>query len=211
MARVLIVAKTRMGDNNICIGGLNIDTNESIRLLDVAGWNQPANAPYNVGQIWELEIYHSAKINPPHVEDVIVTREIYIGQIPNLRDMLLRRVAIWHGTPANLFGGLLIFENSRGYIDKSKAIPSCSTGYWQPETSLILIWNSGKCYYQIRYFVVADNSRYHVTLNIPYVGFAEPIQEIPEETLIRVSLARGGQKLENYKDRCYLQISGWYL
>lgn len=211
MARVLIVAKTRMGANNACVGGLNLDTNESLRLLGPDGWNQPANTPYNVGQIWTLEFYRSAKISPPHIEDVIVTREIFLGQALNLRNILLQRVPIWHGSPVNLFGGLLNFENFHGYVDKSKAIPDCSTGYWQPETSLTLIQKPGKWYYQMKYLHTTITGPYRVTLDIPYVGFAEPIQEIPEKTLIRVSLARGGQKLEEYKDRCYLQISGWYF
>lgn len=211
MARVLIVAKTRMGGGYVCIGGWNIDTNESIRLLGPDGWNQPANTPYDVGQIWELDFYRRVEIIPPHVEDVIVTREKYLSRSSNLREMLLQRVPVWHGSPTNLFDGLLNFESGRAYIDKTKSIPNCSTGYWQPEASLMLARHYDKWDYQTKYLVTVGNNYYQVTLHIAYVGFAEPIQEIPANTLIRVSLARGSRKLENIKDRCYLQISGWYL
>lgn len=211
MERVLIVAKTHMGSYNACVGGLTRDTNKSIRLLCPDGSNQPSNTQYDIGQVWELDFHHRAEITPPHVEDVIVTNERYLDKSPNLRDTLLQRVPIWHGSPADLFDGLLSFENNHGYIDKSKKIPNCSTGYWQSENALILDQNYDKWNYQTKYLVAVGNTHYYATLHIAYVGFAEPIQVIPANTLIRVSLARGSKKLEGYKDRCYLQISGWYI
>ena len=150
MERVLIVAKTHM-KNKACVGGLTRDTNKSIRLLSPDGSNQPANTPYDIGQVWELEFHPRAEIIPPHVEDVLVTDERYLGKTPNLRETLLSRVPIWHGDPTKLFNGLLIFENNRGYIDKSKSIPNCSTGYWLPETSLTLVEQHDKWFYQTKY------------------------------------------------------------
>ncbi|GAC1566344.1 MAG: hypothetical protein NVS3B14_07860 [Ktedonobacteraceae bacterium] len=138
MERVLIVAKTHM-KNNACVGGLTRDTNKSIRLLCPDGSNQAANTLYDVGQVWELDFHPRVEISPPHVEDVIVTNEKYLGKSSNLLDTLLRRVPIWRGGPTELFEGLLTFENGRGYIDKSKDIPNHSTGYWLSETSLVLI------------------------------------------------------------------------
>lgn len=65
MERVLIVAKTHISNYKACVGGLTRDTNKSIRLLCPDGSNQPANTPYDVGQVWELEFYPRAEITPP--------------------------------------------------------------------------------------------------------------------------------------------------
>lgn len=210
MARVLIVAKTHMGKDSACVGGLNLENNKSLRLLTRNGSNQPADTPFDVGQIWELEYYYPSKITHPHIEDVVIIRAKYLDKSSDLLNTLLQSVPIWQGDTAELFDHLLIFDNGRAYIDTTKPMPNCSTGYWQPDHSLILM-SGEKLFYQSKHFVTFNNHNYHVTTRIPYVGFAEPLTEIPASTLMRVSLARASNKQENLKNRCYLQISGWYM
>jgi hypothetical protein len=94
--KVLIVAKTHM-NNAACVGGLTRDTNRSIRLLRLDCSNQPINTNFDVGQVWELDYYPS-----PHVEDIIVTRERYIGLQPNLQKILMQRIQPWQGGPEQL-------------------------------------------------------------------------------------------------------------
>ena len=74
MEKILIVLKTRM-NNAACVSGLTIDTNRSIGLLRPNGFNQQVNTPFDVGQVWELDFHQSLQITPPHIEDVIVTKE----------------------------------------------------------------------------------------------------------------------------------------
>ena len=210
MERVLVVAKTHMG-NAACVGGLTRDTNKSIRLLRPDRSNQPINTPFDVGQVWELEFYQSPQVTPPHVEDVIVTSERYIGLQANLRTILMQRVEPWQGGPKALFDGLLVFENMRGYISKSTGIPKNSTGYWCPDRSLTLTYRNEKLYYQMKYDIFVGHNRYEGTLFIPYVGFSEPIQQISTNALVRVSLARWWTPPGVNEERCYLQLSGWYL
>ncbi len=207
MERVLIVAKTRM-NNAACVSGLTIDTNKSIRLLRSNGFNQQIDTPFNVGQVWELDFHPSSKITPPHVEDVIVTRERFIGQYTNVASILMQRVQPWHGEPDQLFDGLLIIDKINGYISQSRGIPDCSTGYWLPSRPLNVTQKHEKPYYQIKYEM---QNHYQGTLLIPYVGFANPIQQIPAHTLMRVSLARWWMPLGVDEGRCYLQLSGWYM
>lgn len=97
MARVLIVAKTRMGANYVCVGGLNIDTNESIRLLGPDGWNQPANTPYDVGQVWDIKYLKSQNCTPPHNEDVLVQTSGIIEQVMNIKETLMQKLQPWQG------------------------------------------------------------------------------------------------------------------
>jgi putative nucleic acid modification protein with dual OB domain len=205
--RVLIVAKTRM-NNAACVSGLTINTNKSIRLLRSNGFNQQVNTPFEVGQVWELDFHPSSKIIPPHIEDVIVTRERFIGQYANLYSILIERVQPWQGEPDQLFDALLIIDKMSGYISKSRGIPKCSTGYWLPNRALNFTQKNEKPYYQIKYDMY---NHYLGTLSIPYVGFANPIQYIPANTLIRVSLARWWMPSGVDDERCYLQLSGWYL
>lgn len=211
MERVLIVAKTHM-KNGACVSGLTRDTNKGIRLLNPDGFNQPANTPFDVGQVWELEFLPLSNPEPPHVEDVIVTEQRYVGDSSNVRKALLQRVPIWKGDPKALFDGLLMFENTTSYISKSKGIPTCSTGYWLLDGDLTLTESYGKLYYITKRQVVSGNKLYWVTLSIPYVGYAKPIQVIPAGTLVRVSLARWWPKSGPVEERkCHLQLSGWYL
>jgi hypothetical protein len=61
--RVLIVAKTHM-HNAVCVSGLTIGTNRSIRLLRTNGFNQQVDTPFDVGQVWELEFHPSPQLLP---------------------------------------------------------------------------------------------------------------------------------------------------
>ena len=211
MERVLIVAKTRMGSAAACVGGLTRDTNKSIRLLRPGGSNQPINTNFDVGQVWDLDFHQPSEVTLPHVEDVIVTNERYIGQSPNLRSTLMQRVQPWQGGPKELFDGLLVFDNRSSYISRAGGIPKCSTGYWLPNDQLTLNYSNNKPYYQIKHVIAVGNSHYRATLWISYVGFANPIQLIPVDTLVRVSLARWWTPPGAPEERCYLQLSGWYL
>jgi Dual OB-containing domain len=197
MERVLIVAKTRMY-NAACVSGLTIDTNRGIRLLRSNGFNQQINTPFEVGQVWELDFHPSSQITPPHIEDVNVTKERLISNYTNLASILKPRVRSWQGEPKQLFDGLLVIDKISAYISESTGVPKCSTGYWLPNRPLNFTQKNEKPYYQ-------------GILSIPYVGFANPIQHIPANTLVRVSLARWWMPSGVDEGRCYLQLSGWYV
>jgi len=207
MERVLIVAKTHMG-NDACVGGLALDTNRNVRLLRPGGFHQPENTRFEVGQIWELDLHLPSRVTPPHVEDVIVTEERYIGQQPDLRNFLMQRVQPWQSGPDKLFDGLLVIEGTSGYICRRNGIPKCSVGYWLPGNSLTMTLKNNKPSYQIS---GESSSRYKRSLAIKYVGFSNPIYRIPAGSLLRVSLARWWVPPESNEERCYLQLSGWYL
>ena len=211
MARVLIVAKTHMGEYLACVGGLNLETNQGIRLLRADGSNQPKDTRFEVGQIWELTFQPHPGATSPHVEDVRVTHETYIYSTINLRNMLMQRVQPWRGGPDQLFDRKLTLEKT-GYITRTRGLPSSSTGYWQPEYPLNLsfTFREGQPYYQI---ITQPEEVFPAVrkLFIKYVGYADPVHRIPAGTLVRVSLARWWQRPGTDEERCYLQLSGWYL
>jgi hypothetical protein len=102
-----------------------------------------------------------------------------------------------------LFGGLLTFRNGKAYISQEKGIPNGSTGFWIPDKPLVRSHLNNKvnyCYEQ-----------HDKPCFIPFVGFAEAIERISAGALVRVSLARWFAPAKTGEERCYLQLSGWYL
>lgn len=56
--------------NGICVGGINMDTNELIRIHNNRGGNLTSAAPYQIGDVWEMKVERAWNARPrPHVED----------------------------------------------------------------------------------------------------------------------------------------------
>ena len=69
MSTILIVSKTRM-KNGVCVGGIDEDSYELIRIHDENGGNLPLDAPYEIGDRWEMEVEQAWNARPkPHTED----------------------------------------------------------------------------------------------------------------------------------------------
>lgn len=211
MAKVLIVAKTRMTPTMVCVGGLNLENNQNIRLLRPGSTNQTPDTPFEVGQFWELDFYPPNKITPPHVEDVIVSCMAYIDTLPELRDFLMERVHPWQDGLNQLFNGMLTLDYNNCYISQARISP-CSTGYWLPDKPLTLVLKEGKPYYTIEQTIKIGTYSYNRGFSIKYVGFAEPVERLPAGSLLRVSLARwwAPKEREYEEKKCFLQLSGWY-
>ena len=212
MERVLIVAKTRM-PNNACVGGLLLNTNRSVRLLTGRGSYQPIDTPFNVGEVWDIAFRTSGELIPPHIENIDVSRARLLGPMPHFLSTLTPRVQPWHGGPSLLFDNLLTFEGKSAYLSRTNGTPGCSTGYWLPGTALTLDldYHHGQPYYRVNYTSESAGNSRPAILYIKYVGFADPIPQIPVGTLVRVSLAHWWMKPGERLARCYLQLSGWYL
>lgn len=199
MSRVLIVSKTRMRGDHVCVGGHDLNESmRSVRLLQPDGKNMPADTRFEIGQVWDLDYEPAPDVRPPHVEDVLVNPEgaRHIDTVQSLGAFLRERVSMWTGT---MFEGRLLRTNSgTGYVPIDGPFPSCSTGYWLPDEPLSFDGAS-------RYVFRADGGR-----RIRYVGVAEAIARIEPGTLVRVSLARPWTP-SNAPAGLYLQISGWYL
>lgn len=200
--RVLIVAKTRM-HGAVCVGGLVLDTNRNVRLLTRQGLNQPTNTDYGVGQVWELGFEPRTEVAPPHVEDVLVFRRHRVSDERHLRDFLLARVYTWRGSPDALFDGLLQFTpRGSGYIAWRTGVPRASVGFWLPDHQLQRVQDGNR----VRYVYSGERGPRSLT----YVGCMAP-GDIPPGALLRVSLARWWRPDNSSEERCYLQLSGWFV
>ena len=69
MSVVLIVSRTQMA-SGVCIGAIDENSGELVRLHNNRGANLPADAPYQIGDRWNVNIQTSWHVRPrPHIED----------------------------------------------------------------------------------------------------------------------------------------------
>ena len=203
--RVLIVAKTRMG-NGACIGGIT-QHGESVRLIPYeADPHDGANREYNVGDIWEIDSTPAANITPPHTEDITVKEKRRLGTANNLIDTIEQFMPPEFGGPNVLYEGLLqSAERGALYVAEKSGIPPYSTAFWRPDKPLERDTEGRR----VRYRYPAENGDYVLT----FVGFQEPLETIPQGTLLRISLAHPWRPKDKPDEelRCHAQISGWFL
>lgn len=204
------MSKTRKG-SEACVGALVIETGESLRLFERNGAFPSADTPYQIGQVWELEWEPDKRRKPPHNETVIVYKRTQLETIPrsDLAKYLEDEVGIevWEGSPDELFDGCP--SNTwagKGYVSESTDLPTVSTGFWVSDQDLALV----KDEYGADCYKYPGQSSIRL---LKYVGYDAPMAIIPAGTLIRVSLATWWRPTNwvDGEDRCYLQLSGWYI
>jgi len=203
MATVLIVSKTKM-TNGVCIGGINEQSGELIRLHNERGGNLTKDAPYEIGDRWEMSVSTAWNAREaPHVEDkqtvpIRKIENIGIRGIINFITLHYFGSRLTRGKIQETFEGCLNFQGYRNFVNRNR-IPSFSTQFWIADQDLVHIKSFDKDYY------VYDSIR------VKFVGYQAPVNRIPAGTIIRLSLANWWNGDGSGEDRCYLQLSGWYL
>lgn len=202
---VLILSKTQMNNNQVCVGGLTMK-GRYVRLLDENGSNQDENTDLNPKQAWEVEFVERANNTPPHVEDILIQSRTRKGSLKNgitIKDFIEKRsIPIWRGHPDELFGKKIQWTQSgSGYINQNGGVPDHSVGFWISDEDLKRNDHKG-----IRYKYPSANG----WRSLKFKGMEEPVDIIPAGTLIRVSLARWISFNEGEESKCWLQLSGWY-
>ncbi|MDE0010035.1 MAG: ATP-dependent DNA helicase [Candidatus Poribacteria bacterium] len=206
--RVLIVAKTRMG-SGACIGGIT-ETGKRVRLIPFnEDPHDGANREYNVGEIWEIIAKPETSLIPPHNENIVVYEKQLLHPAKDPKDLvsaieLLMPPKIGH--PRELYDSLLQnIKSGRLHIAEQSGIPTHSTTFWRPDMPLTLDIEKQRP----RYRYPTENGGCTFTFG----GFQEPLDTIPTDTLLRVSLAHWWRPEDRpeVEERCYAQISGWFL
>lgn len=190
--------------SGVCIGGLTTD-GANVRLLPAGRQNHPEDAPYAIGDVWEMELTPIAATVPPHVEDHRVGGATKIGRAPSLTTLIPSRAPVWRGGPESLFDGALKYRSSgRAYVGRDQVPPS-SVGFWLPDRPL----ESRSLFGKPGYVYEMPGGR---RVSFRYVGYEAPIPSIRAGTLVRVSLARWWRPLDDPdgEECCYAQVSGWY-
>ncbi len=202
---ILITSKTHKR-NAACVGGLVLNNNRFVRLLNPGNWDQYADTDLNIGDVWDIQFTDRQDIEPPHIEDIIIQNRRYLRSIGNISTYLHNSgVVIFNGAPTQIFGGRLGWTgNGSGYIGNRDNLPDNSVGFWISDQDLALD-EDGKHYNYPAPNIFTRSKRF------PYVGFEPKVQVIPSGTLMRISLARWWKPDDSdINERCYLQLSGWY-
>lgn len=203
MSTILIVSKTKM-QNGVCVGGIDESSCELIRLHNERGGNLPINAPYEIGDRWEINVETAWNVRPqPHVEDKQTKPICKINNIgiTGIIDFVMSHnlgSRLTEGALQQTFEGCLYSQGSKTYVNKQN-IPSFSTQFWIADRNLVHRQSNNKHYYVYN------------GVWLPFVGFQDHVECIPAGTLIRLSLANWWKKEGCDEERCYLQLSGWYL
>ncbi len=197
--KTLIVSRTRM-HSGVCIGGLIRDDRTSVRLLPPTGAHSwPAEAPFQIGDVWDLDFAAPAGVEPPHVEDRLVAAERRVATQSGLAKWLGANVSPWTGDLGAVFGGLLqLTPGGAAYIGRDRLSPG-SVGFWRPDHDLVLTAGD-----KPKYMARMGDREVHIA----YVGTDGPCATIAAETLTRLSLSRWFHSAG--VDGCWLQVSGCY-
>ncbi len=198
---VLIVSRTRM-KNGVCCGGIDLANGEFVRLHDHWGKNLTDSAPFQIGDVYNLDYRTAVNCRPiPHIEDKEVLPDCEkLKQLTATEfiDEIDRLVDVPNGGIETIFEGKLRRSTFATYISP-KDIPQFSVCFWRPNAPLIKSGFLGKTKYW-----------FSGSYAINYVGFQEPIEVIPAGTLLRMSLANWWSPDDITEKRCYLQLSGWF-
>lgn len=213
MAQVIIVSRTRMSGDCVCVGGVDVDNRRSVRLLNARGHHETAaDCPYQIWDIWNIDYYPNQRRPNPHTEDVNVVRrqKVETVDVPNLSVNRFASflessgIPLFRGSLFAVFGGKLkLTDADKMYISKED-VPTYSTCFWINDKRL-LGYTNDRGRWQYRYNDMSNRYGYAIS----YVGSAEPPADIESGSLIRLSLAHWWKPEDsNDEERCYLQLSG---
>lgn len=207
MARVLIVGKTKMG-SQLCLGGIILENRRAVRLLPSRGLGHPPDKPIFLGEVWDMELSEvpASEITLPHTEDVRTIRgrrlRRYAGS--ELLDILHECVNAQTIHPTELFNSYIrLTKSARAYVEPAQGLPQYSTGFWRFRLPLLKVAADDVT----RFWFFDDGT---MLLDVKYVGLEEEVPDILEPgTILRFSLAH--PFADDPRNRCYLQLSGWFL
>lgn len=211
MGKVLIVSKTKMQHNHVCVGAIDLDKKKSIRLLNEDGFHEILqDCPYELLQIWDIEYEYTNYRPLPHSEDVAVLSRTFTGETINNQDLIKvlheSNVPLYQGSLMNIFEKNLRFTSAGKLYISQDSCPPFSTCFWISDSLILKNEINGKVYYHY------TATRFPSGFQIPYVGLENATaQEIPQGTLLRLSLANWwAPEDSDCEERCYLQLSGGF-
>lgn len=201
-SEVVILSKTKMSGNNICVGAYDVLNKIMLRLLSDRAGALNVNYPYEIGQAYEITYEGRYKLDRPHTEDVAVYAFKGIPPTPaHDLDELTAELSIICPDLTSIFDGKLCWENGSGFIEEQDNI-----GYSVQIVRLECpLHKEGDYYVEKRFGISIRKVKY-----VGFLGIGNMPQSIPGGTKIRFSLARLWDKNEDGNRRAYLQLSGIY-
>lgn len=211
MSKVLIISKTKMAQQRVCVGGVDVEKHHSIRLMNENGYHETSDeCPYHIFDVWDLN-YNTASSRPlPHsLEDVSVFQRKKLGVLKkdiNVIDLLKKsEINVYNGNINNVFNGCLKSTNNGSLFISEPDVPNHSTCFWICDKDIERRDHEGKIRFNYK------DGIHKWGYNIPFVGLEDnPLDVIPQSSLIRLSLSHWWSP-DDTEERCYLQLSGYFL
>lgn len=218
MSRVVITARTRIKDRDICLGGIDLDSMRTLRLSTAQSRNFTNDSPFHVGSSWIIDYTNRPNCIAPHMEDVNVDAYTHIADTFDFSKLFganKLELRVWRDGPETLFDGVLTSEMSQArtlagglYVFQGGKTPSMSLGYWSPNRDLRARRSrrhSGRVGFDVYYI---DDSGTDGTVRIVHSGFEPLPPTIPVGSMLSLSLARWWRPRgdSDQRERCALQI-----
>jgi len=195
-----------MHGDHVCVGGFDLEAGRNVRLLTAQGYNQPTTTTYQIGEIWSVVYRPRAGCEPPHVEDVLVTSSSRVAVQAELATFIRTNCPIVKGSLHNVFGGHLQYTGAgSAFISRGAGVPDGSVCFWETNERL----RRDDFDTKVRYTFRQGFANRHIS----FVGFQEPVDVIPQGTLVRLSMARWWKPKDaptEEPEKCFLQLSGYY-
>lgn len=197
--KVVVVGKTRMYNDQWCIGGLRLRDWASVRLLPPGlGRAWPTDTPLNVGSVVEVEGARPAQVVLPHTEDFRISHLVHLGRYTgDLPADICRNVQVARKGGVPVFEDCLCRIPPRSLAIRHGKVPNFSTQFWIAHRPLIHEVARERDYFRI------GGAR------VIYVGAQEPVAVVAAGSLVRLSLARWWAPGDQ-EEACFLQVSGWW-
>lgn len=218
MSRILITARTRISDRELCLGGIDLDRNRCVRLSTAQAQNFSHNAPFQVRSMWHMDYAPRPHLVVPHIEDVNVRAFTQFQERTDFLKLFQERepeLPVWHGRPSLLFDGLLTSDSRENpaqaggrYAFRGNRVPSVSLGYWIPDRDLQARRSrrrTGHVGYDVYY---VDLTEAGTTVKIVHSGFQQLPPTIAVGSILSLSLARWWAPKDDpdQRERCTLQV-----
>ena len=203
--KVLVVARTKVGGDRVCVGGVDAGSGRSVRLRDRDGYFFRNDHAIRPGELWNMQYSPATNRRPPHMEDVLVTDEWRLDPVDDMRAAIVDLIDPWDCELDAIFDGRLgVTDSGRAFLRHEPSPLQYSTGFWIARQTLRLskFEEHGQSYW------VPDGERIR---SVKYVGLDDPSTLIPQGALVRFALARWAEFPKGVgEERCFLLLSGWY-
>ncbi|MGI8999104.1 MAG: hypothetical protein ACR2GO_05290 [Candidatus Limnocylindria bacterium] len=178
----------------------------SIRIQPQLGHAHPHDAPYQLGDVWDIPLQPTPSLRPPHVEDLVLTGPgRRIDRLADVGSWIMQGVTPWRGSATAVFDATLRrSESGRAFVGR-EGIPSGSVGFWLPDRPLVRAERGERPPHYV--YTDHDGLRWRFS----YAGAAPSLRIVPARSLVRLSLARWWAPDDgSLPEACYAQVSGWY-
>ena len=194
-----------MRDGRVCIGSLEDESLRNVRLVPEVGHSHSPDAPYHIGDIWDVPVAELSFLRRPHVEDVrLVGGGTRVQHLDDVGAWLRASVKPWRGSAACLFGGSLRRNDTGRACVRADDVPAGSVGFWLPDRPLLRHVFGEKQYYD---YTDDEGARWRFS----YAGMSPSLSLILANTMVRVSLTRWWTPPDgDGAEACWAQVSGWF-